>query len=922
MGDLFKNNYGTDMSDDKKLFLLDGMALAYRGHFALIRSPRMTSQGMNTSAVFAFANTLLSIFDREEPTHIAAVFDTPEPTHRHKMFAEYKAQRDAMPEDLSQALPYVFQLCEAFNIPVIKMPGWEADDVIGTLATRAEKEGFTTYMVTPDKDYGQLVSEKTFIYKPGRGGDVAEVLGVAQIIERWGIERIDQVIDTLGLMGDASDNIPGVPGIGEKTAQKLISRFGSLEGVLEGVGELKGKQKQNVEEYREQALLSKELVTIEVDVPIEEDWQAMLRTGWDTPKMVSLFVELEFSTLGRRLLGENFAELAEGGEVGEPVVLKTLEEVEHDYQLVDTAEKRAALVRELLAQPSFCFDSETTGLDVKRCGLVGLAFSWQEHKGYYVPVSGVRDKALALLDEFRPVFESESEKIGHNLKYDLGVLRWHGVEVKGPFFDTMLATALVDPEGRRGMDHLAQTLLDYKPISISELIGEKGDEQLSMQLVPLDQVVEYAVEDADITWQLAGILREKIEEVGQHRVFYEIECPLLPVLVEMEYEGIHMETGVLEGLSVLFQKEIEHTAARIYELAGEEFNLNSGQQLGALLFDKLELDPNARRTQKTGQYQTSEQVLRRLANRHEIAQRVLDYRLHTKLKSTYLDMLPRTVFKGSGRVHTHYEQAMTATGRMQSHGPNLQTIPVRSEQGREIRRAFVARDENYVLLSADYSQIELRIAAEISGDEGMLQTFREGGDIHSTTAMKIYGVDATGVTDDMRRQAKTVNFGIIYGISAFGLAERLDINRYEAAELIKQYFAQYPGVENYVEETVEYARENGYVETVTGRRRYLRDINSRNANTRKGAERNAINTRIQGSAADMIKVAMQQIFSALKGAKTKMLLQVHDELVFDLHRDEMDSVPKMVEREMREALPMQVPIAVEMGTGRDWLEAH
>jgi DNA polymerase-1 len=727
MGDLFKNNYGTDMSDDKKLFLLDGMALAYRGHFALIRSPRMTSQGMNTSAVFAFANTLLSIFDREEPTHIAAVFDTPEPTHRHKMFAEYKAQRDAMPEDLSQALPYVFQLCEAFNIPVIKMPGWEADDVIGTLATRAEKEGFTTYMVTPDKDYGQLVSEKTFIYKPGRGGDVAEVLGVAQIIERWGIERIDQVIDTLGLMGDASDNIPGVPGIGEKTAQKLISRFGSLEGVLEGVGELKGKQKQNVEEYREQALLSKELVTIEVDVPIEEDWQAMLRTGWDTPKMVSLFVELEFSTLGRRLLGENFAELAEGGEVGEPVVLKTLEEVEHDYQLVDTAEKRAALVRELLAQPSFCFDSETTGLDVKRCGLVGLAFSWQEHKGYYVPVSGVRDKALALLDEFRPVFESESEKIGHNLKYDLGVLRWHGVEVKGPFFDTMLATALVEPEGRRGMDHLAQTLLDYKPISISELIGEKGDEQLSMQLVPLDQVVEYAVEDADITWQLAGILREKIEEVGQHRVFYEIECPLLPVLVEMEYEGIHMETGVLEGLSVLFQKEIEHTAARIYELAGEEFNLNSGQQLGALLFDKLELDPNARRTQKTGQYQTSEQVLRRLANRHEIAQRVLDYRLHTKLKSTYLDMLPRTVFKGSGRVHTHYEQAMTATGRMQSHGPNLQTIPVRSEQGREIRRAFVARDENYVLLSADYSQIELRIAAEISGDEGMLQTFREGG---------------------------------------------------------------------------------------------------------------------------------------------------------------------------------------------------
>ena len=910
------------MSDDKKLFLLDGMALAYRGHFALMRNPRMTSQGMNTSAVFAFANTLLSIFDREAPTHIAAVFDTPEPTHRHKMFVEYKAQRDAMPEDLSMALPYVFQLCEAFNIPVLKMPGWEADDVIGTLAKRAEKEGFKTYMVTPDKDYGQLVSDNIYIYKPGRGGDEAEVLGVAEILERWGIERIEQVIDTLGLMGDASDNIPGVPGIGEKTAQKLIARFGSVEGVLEGVGELKGKQKQNIEENRDQALLSKELVTIEVDVPIEEDWLGMLRTEWDHQKMAALFVELEFNTLGKRLLGENFAALAEGGEVGEPVELKTIADVEHDYQLVDTAEKRAALVRDLLAQKSFCFDSETTGLDVKRCGLVGLAFSWQAHTGFYVPMPSDRDKAQALLAEFRPVFDSDIEKIGHNLKYDLGVLRWHDVEVQGPYFDTMLATALVDPEGRRGMDHLAQTLLDYKPISISELIGEKGDEQLSMQLVPLEEVVEYAVEDADITWQLAAVLREKIEQMGQGRVFYEIECPLLPVLVEMEHEGVHMEVGVLEALSNQFQLEIESTAARIYELAGEEFNLNSGQQLGAILFDKLELDPNARRTQKTGQYQTSEQILRRLAHRHEIAQRVLDYRLHTKLKSTYLDMLPGKVFKGTGRVHTHYEQAVTATGRMQSHDPNLQTIPVRSEQGREIRRAFVARDENYVLLSADYSQIELRIAAELSADESMVQTFREEGDIHSTTAMKIYGVDAEGVTSDMRRQAKTVNFGIIYGISAFGLAERLDTNRFEAAELIKQYFAQYPGVENYIEETIEFAREKGYVETVTGRRRYLRDINSRNANTRKGAERNAINTRIQGSAADMIKIAMNRIHSALRGAKTKMLLQVHDELVFDLHRDEMDSVPKMIEREMREALPMQVPISVEMGTGRDWLEAH
>ena len=910
------------MSDEKKLFLLDGMALVYRGHFALMRNPRMTSQGMNTSAVFAFANTLLSIMDREQPTHIAAVFDTPEPTHRHKAYAEYKAQREAMPEDLSQALPYVFQLCEAFNMPVLKMPGWEADDIIGTLALRAEGEGFTTYMVTPDKDYGQLVSEQTVIYKPGRAGDEAEIQGVRDILNRWSIERIDQVIDVLGLMGDASDNIPGVPGIGEKTAQKLVARFGSVEGVLAGVDELKGKQKENVEQYRDQALLSKELVTIERDVPIEQDWEAMEYNTWDRQKLAALFVELEFNTLGKRVLGEDFAELASGGEAGSPVELKTIADVVHRYELVDTAEKRKYLIQQLSGLASFCFDVETTGLDVKCCGLVGIAFSWEAHGGFYMPVPAERAKALVILEEFRPVFDGSAEKIGHNLKYDLGVLRWHGISVSGPFFDTMLAAALIDPDGRRGMDHLAQTLLNYQPIAISELIGEKGDEQLGMNLVPLDEIVEYAVEDADITWQLAELFREKIEEMGQRRVFYEIECPLIPVLVEMEHEGVRMESEVLDAMAREFQDHIEETAARIYELSGEQFNLNSGQQLGSILFEKMELDPNARRTAKTGQFQTGEQVLRRLAYRHEIAQRVLDYRLHTKLKSTYIDMLPGTVFSDTGRVHTSYEQAVTATGRMQSHSPNLQTIPIRSQQGREIRRAFVPRDEDYVLLSADYSQIELRVAAELSADVDMLQTFREGGDIHMTTAMKIYDVEAEGVTDDMRRQAKTVNFGIIYGISAFGLAERLDINRFEAAELIKQYFAQYPGVENYIDETVEFAREKGYVETVTGRRRYLRDINSRNGNTRKGAERNAINTRIQGSAADMIKLAMSRIHEELRGAQSKMLLQVHDELVFDLHVSEMDSVPPKIEQAMREALPMDVPIEVEMGTGRDWLEAH
>jgi len=910
------------MSDEKKLFLLDGMALVYRGHFALMRNPRLTSQGMNTSAVFAFTNTLLSIIDREQPTHIAAVFDTPEPTHRHKAYAEYKAQREAMPEDLSQALPYVFQLCEAFNMPVLKMPGWEADDIIGTLALRAEGEGFSTYMVTPDKDYGQLVSEQTFIYKPGRAGDEAEIQGVREILDRWAIAHIDQVIDILGLMGDASDNIPGVPGIGEKTAQKLVARFGSVEAVLAGVDELKGKQKENVEKYRDQALLSKDLVTIERDVPIEQDWDAMEYDTWDRQKLAALFVELEFNTLGKRVLGEDFAELASGGEAGPPVELKTIADVAHRYELVDTAEKRKDLIQQLSGLAAFCFDVETTGLDVKRCGLVGIAFSWEAHGGFYVPMPAERAKALALLEEFRPVFEGSAEKVGHNLKYDLGVLRWHGTIVSGPFFDTMLAAALIDPDGRRGMDHLAQTLLNYQPIVISELIGEKGDEQLGMNLVPLDEIAEYAVEDADITWQLAELFRENIEEMGQRRVFYEIECPLIPVLVEMEHEGVRMESEVLDAMARDFQDHIEETAARIYELAGEQFNLNSGQQLGSILFEKMELDPNARRTAKTGQFQTGEQVLRRLAYRHEIAQRVLDYRLHTKLKSTYIDMLPGTVFSETGRVHTSYEQAVTATGRMQSHSPNLQTIPIRSQQGREIRRAFVPRGDDYVLLSADYSQIELRVAAELSADVDMLQTFREGGDIHMTTAMKIYGVEAEGVTDDMRRQAKTVNFGIIYGISAFGLAERLDINRFEAAELIKQYFAQYPGVENYIDETVEFAREKGYVETVTGRRRYLRDINSRNGNTRKGAERNAINTRIQGSAADMIKLAMSRIHDELRGAQSKMLLQVHDELVFDLHVSEMDSVPSKIEQAMREALPMDVPIEVEMGKGRDWLEAH
>ena len=913
------------MNTHKKLYLLDGMALAYRGHFALMRNPRMTSKGMNTSAVFAFANTLMSIIDRESPSHLAVVFDTPEPTHRHLAYPAYKAQREAMPEDLSRALPYVIRLCEGFNIPVIKKPGWEADDVIGTLSLLAESEGFQTYMVTPDKDYGQLVSPKTFIYKPGRSGGEAEILGVDEIKNKWNIERIDQVIDVLGLMGDASDNIPGVPGIGEKTAQKLIARFGNLESLIGGVGELKGKQRENVEKFSEQAVLSKELVTIDRAVPVKLDLKSMELSEYDSRELINLFVELEFNTLGRRLLGDDFAASSDvvGHETdSESKSVKTINDVDYKYILVDTKEKRAELIGRLVNETEFSFDLETTGLDIKQCGIVGIAFSWEEECGFFVKLPAERDSAIEVLGEFESIFCSEKLKIGHNLKFDLGVLRWHGITVEGRFFDTMLAAALIDPDGRKSMDYLAKSLLGYQPVGISELIGERGDDQLSMDLVPIEDLTRYAVEDADITWQLYQVLKKRIKEMGLERVLYEIECPLLCVLVDMEHEGIAMESNVLKSMSQEFSGQIEGLTQRIFTIAGEEFNLNSGRQLGQILFEKLALDPNAKRTKKTGQYQTGESVLRKLANRHEVAQFILDYRLYNKLKSTYVDSLPNSIFSVTGRVHTNFEQAVTATGRMQSHGPNLQNIPIRSEQGREIRKAFVPRSEEYILLAADYSQIELRIAAELSQDQDMLNTFISDGDIHSATAQKIYEVNEADVTDDMRRQAKTVNFGIIYGISAFGLAERLDVNRFDAGEIIAQYFAQYPGVETYMEETIEFARSKGYVETVTGRRRPLRDINSRNATSRKAAERNAINSRIQGSAADMIKLAMSGIHSQLLSMRSKMLLQVHDELVFDLHKDEVDDVTVLVEREMCEALPMKVPITVEMGMGRNWLEAH
>ena len=735
-----------------------------------------------------------------------------------------------MPEDISGALPYIDQMCEAFNVPVIRKPGYEADDVIGTLAKIAEKADFTTYMVTPDKDYAQLVSNKTFISKPGRTGDGAEIMGVPEVLEQWEIERVDQVIDMLGLMGDKSDNVPGVPGIGPKTAQKLIAQYDSVEGLLNHIDELKGKQKENVETYREQALLSKKLVTIHLNVPLDFGLNDLTVKDRDEQKLKTLFAELEFNTLGKRLFGNDFSiDQQQISLFGNETALadvskhKTIADVEHTYHLIDTPEKRAALIEKLAQQKAFCFDTETTGLNPRTCELLGLAFSFQPHTGYYVPMPEAPDQNKAVLEEFRGILEnSNAEKIGHNLKFDLAVLLWQDIRVQGPFFDTMLAAYVTAPEMRRGMDSLSLALLGYEPIKIESLIGEKkkGEKQKTLREVPLDKVAEYAAEDADITLQLAETLRPKIKEMGQTRVFEDIECPLISVLAQMEYEGIRMEASVIEVLSEDLQDELVAIQKRIYDLADETFNLNSPKQLGDILFEKLKLDPNARRTAKTKQYQTGESILQRLAHKHEIVEQILMYRTYAKLKSTYLDMLPGTIFKNTGRVHTHYEQAVTATGRLQSHGPNLQNIPIRTEKGREIRKAFVPRNENYTLLSADYSQIELRVAAELSRDEEMHRAFREGLDIHAATAMKIYGLDERDVTDDMRRQAKTVNFGIIYGISAFGLAQRLNIPRYEAGNLIEQYFEQFPGAKKYMDDTIDFAREHGYVETMTGRRRY------------------------------------------------------------------------------------------------------
>ena len=927
----------------KSLYLLDGMALAYRAHFALIRSPIYTSKGFNTSAIFGFTGTLIELMTKQKPTHLAVVFDTSAPTERHEIHPEYKANREDMPEDLAAAMPHLDRVAEAFGIPVIKLDGYEADDIIGTLAHRAEAEGFDEiFMVTPDKDFGQLVTEKIKMYRPSRQGDGAEIWGVDEIRKKWGIARVDQVIDMLGLCGDVSDNIPGVPGIGPKTAEKLLAAYDTVEGILENVDALKGKQQERMREHADQARLSKKLATIQLDVPIEADWEAITLSEPEPERLAPIFAEFEFRTLGKRIFGADFSVqetasdlvlMSEDDEAAtqkssptDPqidlipeVALKKLGDVKTNYQTVQSAAALEALCGTLTEAGSFAFDTETTQLNPRAADLVGISFSTKAHTGYWVPYS---DDALAAL---RPVFADPAlSKIGHNLKFDLAILKANDCPVAGPCYDTMLAHALIDPEQRHNLDTLSEDFLQYAPIRFSDLLPEaKKDAPIDYSGVTPEDLANYAIEDADIAWQLWQTFKPKLEASGQSKVFYEIETPLLPVLVAMEGEGIAMSEATLKETGHSIESHIIELQNAVYQAAGHEFNLNSPKQLGTVLFEELKLVEKPKKT-KTGQYATNEQVLSTLAPKHAIVADLLEYRQLSKLKSTYIDALPNAIDAKTGRVHTHYGQVQTATGRLSSNDPNLQNIPVRSERGREIRKAFVPR-EGWKLLAADYSQIELRILAALTGDEGLLKAFKEGQDIHTATAAKIFDVPAGDVTRDQRSTAKMVNFGIPYGISAFGLAQRLGtVSRTEAQAIIDSYFAQFPGIPGYMEAQKESAQAKGYVETVCGRRRNLRDINSSNGTIRAAAERNAINMPIQGTAADMIKIAMERIDRSITnaGLASRMLLQVHDELIFDLHPDEESELREIVSKGMVGALELACPIEIEIGIGDNWLEAH
>ncbi len=934
---------------EKKLFLLDAYALIFRAYYAFISNPMKNSKGMPTSTEFGFTLALEEVLRKEAPTHIAVVFDPPGPTFRHNMFPEYKANRDATPEDIKTAVPYIKNLLGAFNIPVIEVPGYEADDVIGTMAKEAEKEGFTVYMMTPDKDFAQLVSEQVLMYKPGRGGAAPEVLGPAEVREKFLVKRSEQVIDILALMGDAADNIPGARGIGEKTAKKLIGQYETVEGVYAHIDELKGKQKENLENSKEQVKLSKELATIALDVPVNETPDDLVRKNINRDALTNIFNELEFKALASRILEQSPEAIAkdsapgkkktkagsdqQGSLFGDPsenegVVresnLASIDSIEHQYRLISSKADIEELAKELSGLKSFCFDTETTGLDPLEAELVGIAFSWEAHQAVYIALGEDREETKRWLGPLKEVLCNESiEKVGQNLKYDLHILKNYDIDVKGYLFDTMLAHFILKPEQKHNLNVLAEQYLDYSMVEIETLIGKKGSRQSSFRSVAPEKACEYAGEDADITWQLAGILKKEIKEQGFSELADQIEMPLISVLMKMEHQGVKLDVEALNLFAVDLREDILRTEQEIYVLVGMEFNISSPKQLGEVLFDRLKIVEKPKKT-KTRQYATGEEILIQLKEKHPAVAKVLEYRSLRKLLSTYVGALPQLVKPGTGKIHTSFNQALVTTGRLSSVNPNLQNIPIREERGREIRRSFIPERKENIFFSADYSQIELRLMAHLSGDEAMIKAFVNNEDIHTATAAKIYKLTHDEVTREMRARAKTANFGIIYGISAFGLSQRMHISRTEARELIDGYFESYPKIREFMDASIRMARENGFVETMFGRKRLLPDILSRNAVVRGNAERNAINSPIQGSAADIIKIAMIRIQEALEREQLKsaLILQVHDELNFDVWPDELDRVKEITRNEMEHAAKLTVPLIVEMGEGKNWLEAH
>ncbi|WP_099098809.1 DNA polymerase I [Aquimarina aggregata] len=942
------------MMSQKRLFLLDAFALIFRGYYALIKNPRINSKGQDTSAVMGFVNSLFDVIKRENPDHLAVAFDKQGSKDRLEIFPEYKANRDETPEAIKIAVPIIQEILKAMHIPIIERAGVEADDLIGTIAKQAEKEGYQTYMVTPDKDYAQLVSENIFMYRPARMGNGIEIWGIPEVQKRFEVERPEQVIDYLGMMGDAVDNIPGLPGVGDKTAKKFIAAYGSMEGLLANTDQLKGKMKEKVEANAELGLLSKKLATIILDCDVTFNAEDYEVSKPDIKKVSSIFEELEFrrltdqlvkifseetsstGTTGNKEVSKKqtsqagagqfslFGDTEQPGETASHSSRKTIANTEHFYQSIAPGMAMKLFLQNLLKQENVCFDTETTGLDPLTAELVGIAFSWESGKGFYIPCPENREETQELIEQLRPFFEAENiTKIGQNLKYDIKVLAKYDIEVKGVLFDTMLAHYLINPDMRHNMDVLAETYLNYSPVSITELIGKKGKNQLSFRQVPVDKQTEYAVEDADITFQLKEHFAPELIEASTISLFEDIEIPLLRVLAAMEVEGINLDKEFLQSLSNDLDNDIKDLEQKIYTEAGEEFNIASPKQLGIILFEKMKLVDKPKKT-KTGQYSTAEDVLSYLAKDHEIIQNILDFRGLSKLKSTYVDALPNQINENTGRVHTDYMQTVAATGRLSSNNPNLQNIPIRTERGRQVRKAFVPRNEEYTLLAADYSQIELRIIAALSEEETMIEAFKNGEDIHASTAAKVFNVSLDEVSREQRSNAKTVNFGIIYGVSAFGLSNQTSLSRSEAKELIDTYYKTYPKLRNYMSEQVDFARENGYVQTVLGRRRYLKDINSANAIVRGAAERNAVNAPIQGSAADIIKIAMINIHNKLKEGnyKTKMLLQVHDELVFDVYKQELEVIKTLIKTEMENAYKLAVPLDVDLGLGNNWLEAH